>query len=369
MKKIFIHCGLYKTGTTSLQKFLFDNRDQLKKQGLLYPNAGIPVNSKAQHHIARELDPAVLSDPKTGTINQLLQEIKQFSGNVAISSEFFADHLIYPRRWSYLLSHLKAIDYRPVLIIYLRDLFSFFESLYMQLLRDGYRNVYDTYLHRALEYGSIIFLDLELSIDYKKIKSALESHDGVDIIFRDYQDLVDGSSIADFLNLVGISMKGSNLNLPADRLNSQESFEIGLRRFHFNRSRLLELQYDKLVTSDAGDAFILINKMCDMDFKGFLTPEAHKARFRDKFAIDCKSLLTPPFIHEVVGLPHVSNIDESHDRDSYIDISRVFSTQTSFIIQNSSEALNRSRGFNHQQVVKLVEGNIKSWQSWVKNKA
>ena len=37
-KTVFFHCGFPKTGTTTLQYFLKDNRELLKKYGVLYPN-------------------------------------------------------------------------------------------------------------------------------------------------------------------------------------------------------------------------------------------------------------------------------------------------------------------------------------------
>jgi hypothetical protein len=40
MVKLFLHIGPYKTGSTYIQRFFFDNRHQLQKLGVNYPNAG-----------------------------------------------------------------------------------------------------------------------------------------------------------------------------------------------------------------------------------------------------------------------------------------------------------------------------------------
>ena len=40
----FLHIGLQKTGTTSLQQFLYDNNDKLKQKGFYYPNSLGHVN-------------------------------------------------------------------------------------------------------------------------------------------------------------------------------------------------------------------------------------------------------------------------------------------------------------------------------------
>ncbi|MGI9601134.1 MAG: hypothetical protein ACR2QE_04570, partial [Acidimicrobiales bacterium] len=40
MKRVTLHIGLHKTGTTMLQALCARNRDALSDQGLLYPSTG-----------------------------------------------------------------------------------------------------------------------------------------------------------------------------------------------------------------------------------------------------------------------------------------------------------------------------------------
>lgn len=40
-RKLILHIGLHKTGTSAIQKFLMDNRGHLAEQGLLYPASGL----------------------------------------------------------------------------------------------------------------------------------------------------------------------------------------------------------------------------------------------------------------------------------------------------------------------------------------
>lgn len=44
MATVYLHIGTMKTGTSALQRFLSDNREYLKQQGVLYPdlNQGMP---------------------------------------------------------------------------------------------------------------------------------------------------------------------------------------------------------------------------------------------------------------------------------------------------------------------------------------
>lgn len=51
MPTLHIHAGVHKTGTTSLQKTLFDNRAHLKAHGVLYPETGLSqLPSNWGHH-------------------------------------------------------------------------------------------------------------------------------------------------------------------------------------------------------------------------------------------------------------------------------------------------------------------------------
>lgn len=46
MAKLFIHAGTHKTGTTSIQRFLRDNRTNLEKHHIIYPI----FDHEAGHH-------------------------------------------------------------------------------------------------------------------------------------------------------------------------------------------------------------------------------------------------------------------------------------------------------------------------------
>jgi hypothetical protein len=49
-KEVILHIGIGKTGTSSIQKMLYDNRGELEKQGYYYPDIGI--YECAHHHLA-----------------------------------------------------------------------------------------------------------------------------------------------------------------------------------------------------------------------------------------------------------------------------------------------------------------------------
>jgi hypothetical protein len=80
-RRIFIHIGAHKTGTTSLQKLCFDNRDQLKDAGFLYPRSC--TFQYAQHRLGfaahQVTKPAVVDRP------DLAVELAALVGEIAAS--------------------------------------------------------------------------------------------------------------------------------------------------------------------------------------------------------------------------------------------------------------------------------------------
>lgn len=50
MRELIVHCGMPKTGLTAIQRFLFENRQALLSQGILYPVSGCYHKANVNHH-------------------------------------------------------------------------------------------------------------------------------------------------------------------------------------------------------------------------------------------------------------------------------------------------------------------------------
>ena len=88
--RVYLHIGLPKTGTTYLQKILWENKERLREHGFLLPG------QYRRRHLLASLD--VREDPKLkrrpGDVTQpwqdLVDEISEWDGDAEISHEFFA---------------------------------------------------------------------------------------------------------------------------------------------------------------------------------------------------------------------------------------------------------------------------------------
>lgn len=74
MKFIF-HLGTYKTGTSSLQNFLFAHRDQLAAEGICYPKTGAVRDGRLGHRHRRIID-YVRDTGRTEILQTVLAEAK-----------------------------------------------------------------------------------------------------------------------------------------------------------------------------------------------------------------------------------------------------------------------------------------------------
>lgn len=54
-KKIFIHAGTHKTGTSFFQHFAYSNRNQLRQAGILYPSTGLGIKTNHNRYAHRVL--------------------------------------------------------------------------------------------------------------------------------------------------------------------------------------------------------------------------------------------------------------------------------------------------------------------------
>lgn len=147
-KEIFIHIGFFKTGTTSIQKFLREQKLFLEQNDIFVPDQEI-----ANHHllpislIVEKTSFRPIAWPKCPHEhnyywNILKQQIKETQcSKVIISSESFCDFL-HPNAISeqkFFANFIKEFfaEYRVKIVVYVRDIFPYLKSLYKELIKHG----------------------------------------------------------------------------------------------------------------------------------------------------------------------------------------------------------------------------------------
>jgi hypothetical protein len=127
-KKAIIHCGCYKTGTSSLQDYLFKNRDLLLNHSILYPSTGVQLNPDLGHRHYY----LIYGHDKEKYLKELLYESINSSANYVIVS---SEALSRPRNQFILkniVSHFQNHNYNVEGLLYIRNYFSFAIKYYRE---------------------------------------------------------------------------------------------------------------------------------------------------------------------------------------------------------------------------------------------
>ena len=88
--QIIFHLGAYKTGTSSFQNAIYENREALLARGILYPNTGLKKGKKLGHRHT-QLFEGFMAGTSDLCPQALIAELKTSDARVAIlSSEAWA---------------------------------------------------------------------------------------------------------------------------------------------------------------------------------------------------------------------------------------------------------------------------------------
>ena len=215
-KKIYLHIGTAKTGTTSLQKYLYENRNNLKLDGFIYPEPYSNPN-KGQYKNGYTFLMRLVNGED---INNILEEYieKYPKHNIIISEEAFLDmYTIQPHVINQLLNIKKK--YNVHLIVYYRRIIEFMVAYWGQKTKEGFKG-------RQTNIPNIEnnnFLMAKVSIEeslknidlyhkpalniLKQLEMLLESNN-IKLIIKPYckKQMIKKNIIDDFCNILGIKI-------------------------------------------------------------------------------------------------------------------------------------------------------------------
>ena len=230
MKRVILHIGYPKTGTTSIQDWLTENADQLEEQGVRYVRAGrYPLGSGSDHiqhvNLGLDLRGSKRANPKRGLVRDAAEEIARSSCQTyVISSENFAS--FKPDMIARLASELQgggALDW--TVIVYLRRQDQWTESLYSTRLRRNTLYSFDEYLEHS---------NLVSAAHFAPRMQEWEAVFGREsLVVRDFGQAVGVGIVQDFLACAGIATDG---NLQTVHRNSTLDYRL-LYLFHDLRVR------------------------------------------------------------------------------------------------------------------------------------
>ncbi|MDE2383697.1 MAG: hypothetical protein KGO53_03680 [Alphaproteobacteria bacterium] len=203
-RKIFIHIGTHKTGTTSLQNFLHEQRDLLVSSGILYPE--VDAGFIAHHQVAWELRRDSRCYPPEGHIENLFRQIRQSTvQHILISSEDFEYLSQYPKTIGDFVARLRRTEVEPIFVAFLRQGDSYLASLALELGKHGMSQPLGWFQEEVAIHNRILVKeDWYFEFDQARFAKQWSAATGCSLILIDYDRcLATEGTIPTFLRLIG----------------------------------------------------------------------------------------------------------------------------------------------------------------------
>lgn len=223
--KVYIHIGYPKTGSTAIQWHVFANRDWFEKRGVYIPRTGYWSGlGHAYLAIAASTETALTSESSlAGLVNELDECSRAGFNSALLTWEGFAlagDPLILA------LGDALA-EHEVVLLAYVRDQASLFQSLVLQSLK----NLRDFSQVPAVEQGAPVkgvpdYLDFHAV--FARWESIFTGQLTVRVRLFDRTCLRDGDVVTDFLGWLGLSLD-EDFSLQRNEINDSLSAEGALQ--------------------------------------------------------------------------------------------------------------------------------------------
>jgi hypothetical protein len=130
----YIHIGPHKTGTSSIQWFLQENRLELLKYGYLVPESG--ANHGAHHALARKLCGQELRDHEQSAATNFARALDQTPSEAVIVSSEALEGLLRNRDYAKaFFTRIRELNLEPKLVLFPRNQSQQINSLYSSVVR------------------------------------------------------------------------------------------------------------------------------------------------------------------------------------------------------------------------------------------
>ncbi len=160
---VYLHVGLPKTGTTYLQTILWNNRDELRRQGVLLPGFGPRQHLWASGVVREEPGLAGRHADAPQAWEVLTREVNAWAGTAVISHEFFAG--ASPEQAARAVAALGEAEVHVVVTA--RDTLGLVTARWQEFVKNGATTPIDDYPesertspHDAWDWGSMDVADV-----------------------------------------------------------------------------------------------------------------------------------------------------------------------------------------------------------------
>ncbi|ABM19701.1 MULTISPECIES: hypothetical protein [Marinobacter] len=278
MKTVYLHIGANKTGSTSIQRFMNNNKKWLADHDVFYPNLGVYDNAHYEVSEFFGFGPKLSGAPLffEKKLSKCIAGSEQ--NKVVLSSEYLMLDGSIDRVKSFLS------DYRVKVILYIRRHDLWFESLYNQAVK--------TAQNPPWEKGASSYLDYQMNrgrqrFDYLEVIERWASAFGKDaMIVRPFerQQFFKKDLISDFIKSLGVGFE-SRPHEVDDVAN--ESLSVRILDFVDSLNRIKNISAD-----DKALAIKAVSEMTKGDKKRFALSPSQRIELIRRFEPSYKVIAT-----------------------------------------------------------------------------
>jgi hypothetical protein len=196
-RRIYLHSGLPKTGSSAIQRFLAENREALLRLGYLFPEAGM-THGGGHKPLILDLIGEANAPLHRGVAEKFRRELARHPRHAAVvSSEYLSNYFARHGRDAPLLDLLLGMDLDISVIFYIRPHSDQLNSSYVQYIKVFYTDasLEDFALDKANRFHA----------RYSQLL-AVGRPPRVATVFRPYNEEVRrGGVVRDFLSTIGLS--------------------------------------------------------------------------------------------------------------------------------------------------------------------
>lgn len=148
-KKVVLHVGAMKSGTSFLQSTLAANRDKLAEQDFLFPGRNWRHQVHAVSDVLGHTRDGKQAAPTVGAWQRLLEEIQEWHGTAVISMEYLGP--VHVGQIERVVNELRPADVEAVLSV--RDLARNIPAMWQEEVQNGSTWTWDEFIF-AVEHGN-----------------------------------------------------------------------------------------------------------------------------------------------------------------------------------------------------------------------
>ena len=272
MKTFYLHIGNFKTGSTSLQSFFYQNRGFLKKNNI----ETIYEKNYFKKTIHNQKLYKLFDEKKIEKIKKYFSKVNKKS-HILISSEFFSCFSYNLKKIQFLKEIILKLGYRPKVIFYYRSDKSYLYSLYVQQLTQR-KNIstdnifqfkskvaeFHYYFNKKNKY---YFMSQNYNLNNKKIVKNWKKIFKNNFTFFKFKKNEEYKIFDDFLRALKIK-KSNDLKFPSKKNISRKIKFWNLKRIFY--LYYLNFMQSKIFSNDELDLEIKKNKKpSEFSFRGF----------------------------------------------------------------------------------------------------